>query len=166
MYYCFHVVHSALWSRMWSKLAPLKSTSGHRKIGQSIKTAVAAASRKPTEKKHNVVSPKAANRNMWSGRTTNPWSSHMVRSLWEQGSNLPSQGLFLLPPVSYCNLEKRVCQVLKITFSLPIILGAINKEKGARAIARVHTNALKKPVFYDIIIYRNRHIFLVSFSAF
>ena len=28
--------------------------------------AVAAASRKPIEKKHNVVSPKAADRNMWS----------------------------------------------------------------------------------------------------
>jgi len=35
---------------MWSKLAPLKSTSGHLKIGQSIKTAVAAARRKPTKK--------------------------------------------------------------------------------------------------------------------
>ena len=66
VYYCFHVVHSALWSRMWSKLAPLKSTSGHLKIGQSIKTAEAAASRKQAEKKRNVVSPKAANKNMWS----------------------------------------------------------------------------------------------------
>ncbi len=44
----------------------LKSTSGHLKIGQSYRWAVAAASRKPTEEKHNVVSPKAANRNMWS----------------------------------------------------------------------------------------------------
>ena len=40
---------------------------------------------------------------------------------------------FLLPPVSYCNLEKQVCQVLKITFPLPKYLGAINKEKGLRA---------------------------------
>ena len=35
---------------MWSKLAPIKSTSGHLKIGQIITTAVAAASRKTTEK--------------------------------------------------------------------------------------------------------------------
>ena len=34
---------------MWSKLAPLKSTSGHLKIGQTIKTAVAAARRKAEE---------------------------------------------------------------------------------------------------------------------
>jgi hypothetical protein len=51
---------------MWSKLVPLKSISGHLKIGQTIKTAVAAASRKQAEKKHDVVSPKAAGRNMWS----------------------------------------------------------------------------------------------------
>jgi len=51
---------------MWSKLAPIKSTSGHLKIGQSIRWAVAAASRKQAEKKHDVVSPKAADRNMWS----------------------------------------------------------------------------------------------------
>ena len=57
VYCCFHVVHSALWSRMWSKLAPLKSTSGHLKIGQSIRCAVVAARRKPTEKKQ-----------MWSAR--------------------------------------------------------------------------------------------------
>ena len=57
MYYCFHVVHSALWSEMWSKLAPLKSTSGHLKIGRCITTAVAAASRKQAEKN-----------TMWSAR--------------------------------------------------------------------------------------------------
>ena len=51
----------------------------------------------------------------------------------------PNSRAFLLPLVSYCNLEKRVCQVLKITFSLPIILGAINKEKGsARNSSRSH----------------------------
>ena len=81
VYYCFHVVHSALGSEMWSKLAPLKSTSGHLKIGQNIRTAVAAASRKRAEKKHNVVSPKAADRNMWSYRTKTAWSSHVVESL-------------------------------------------------------------------------------------
>ena len=57
MYYCFHVVHTALWSRMWSKLAPIKSTSGQLKIGQSIMTAVVAASRKQAEKN-----------TMWSAR--------------------------------------------------------------------------------------------------
>ena len=42
----------------------------------------------------------------------------------------PSQGLFLLPPVSYCNLEIRVCQGLECIFLPPKYLGAINKEKG------------------------------------
>jgi len=66
---------------MWSKLAPLKSTSGHLKIGQSITTAVVAASRKRAEKKRNVVSPKAADRNMWSYRAKTAWSKHVVESL-------------------------------------------------------------------------------------
>jgi len=66
---------------MWSKLAPIKSTSGHLKIGRSITTAVAAASRKRAEKKHDVVSPKATNRNMWSETTETEWSSHVVESL-------------------------------------------------------------------------------------
>jgi len=35
---------------MWSKLVPLKSTSGHLKICQSYRWAVAAASRKQAEK--------------------------------------------------------------------------------------------------------------------
>ena len=59
----------------------LKSTSGHLKIGHNIRTAVAAASRKPTEKKHNVVSPKAADRKMWSRITKAAWSSRVVESL-------------------------------------------------------------------------------------
>ena len=49
---------------MWSKLAPLKSISGHLKIGQSIMTAVTVASSKQAEKKHDVVSPKTADRNI------------------------------------------------------------------------------------------------------
>ena len=35
------------------------------------------------------------------------------------GKRTPTSRAFLLPPVSYCNLEKRVCQVLKSSFSLP-----------------------------------------------
>ena len=46
------------------------------------------------------------------------------------GKRTPASRAFLLPPVSYCNLEIRVCQGLKNVFPLPIILGAINKEKG------------------------------------
>ena len=49
------------------------------------------------------------------------------------GKRTPTSMAFLLPPVSYCNLEKQVCQVLKPSFSLPKYLGAINKEKGLRA---------------------------------
>ncbi len=38
---------------------------------------------------------------------------------------------FFLPPVTYCNLEIRVCQGLENIFPLPKYLGAINKEKGS-----------------------------------
>lgn len=44
------------------------------------------------------------------------------------GKQTPISRAFLLPPVSYCNLESELCQVLKITFPLPKYLGAINKE--------------------------------------
>ena len=46
------------------------------------------------------------------------------------GKHTPISRAFLLPPVSYCNLESELCQGLKITFPLPKYLGAINKEKG------------------------------------
>ena len=60
------------------------------------KKQVGGSSRKQKNdrEKRNVVSPKAANKNMWSWRTETAWSSHVVESLWEQGSNLTSQGLF------------------------------------------------------------------------
>jgi hypothetical protein len=51
---------------MWSKLAPLKSTSGHLKIGQNIRWTVAAARRKRAEEKHDAVRPKVSDQNMWS----------------------------------------------------------------------------------------------------
>ena len=35
------------------------------------------------------------------------------------GKRTPISRAFLLPPVSYCNLEKQVCQVPKFSFSLP-----------------------------------------------
>ena len=35
------------------------------------------------------------------------------------GKQSPISRAFLLPPVSYCNLEKQVCQVLKSSFPLP-----------------------------------------------
>jgi len=73
---------------MWSKLAPLKSTSGHLKIGQRNRWVVAAARRKQAEKKHNVVSPKAANRNMWSYKTKTAWSSHVVESYCKKQVNV------------------------------------------------------------------------------
>ena len=57
------------------------------------------------------------------------------------GKRTPTSRAFLLPPVSYCNLEKQVCQVLKIIFSLPIILGAVNK-KQALCISQTDTQSL------------------------
>ena len=44
------------------------------------------------------------------------------------GKQSPISRAFLLPPVSYCNLESELCQGPKITFPLPKSLGAINKE--------------------------------------
>ena len=35
---------------------------------------------------------------------------NMKISLWDQGSKLPSQGLFFLPLVSYCNSSSNGCQ--------------------------------------------------------
>ena len=55
------------------------------------------------------------------------------------GKRTPISRAFLLPPVSYCNLEKRVCQGLKFSFPLSKKLGAIHKEKGsARNSSRSH----------------------------
>ena len=60
------------------------------------------------------------------------------------GKQTPTSRAFLLPPVSYCNLEIMLCQGLENIFPLPKYLGAINKEKGSSAFARVYTIALKK----------------------
>ena len=43
----------------------------------------------------------------------------------------PISRAFLLPQVSYCNLESDLCQGLEYIFPLPKYLGAINKEKGS-----------------------------------
>ena len=110
VYYCFHVVHSALWSRMWSKLAPLKSTSGHLKIGQSIRCAVASARRKPTEKSKcgqpESSRPKDVVINNRK-RVVKPCGRKSLRA----GKQTPTSRAFLLPPVSYCNSCCSNCQV-------------------------------------------------------
>ena len=138
MYYCFHVVRSALWSRMWTKLVPQKSTLGHLKIGQSIRCAVAAASRKTTEK-NEMWSVRKQPTEICGQKQPKPRGQAMWSKAFESMEAISHFKGFFLPPVSYCNLEKQVCQVLKITFSLPIILGAINKEKGsARNFSRSH----------------------------
>ena len=55
------------------------------------------------------------------------------------GKKTPISRAFLLPPVSYCNLESELCQGLENIFPLPKYLGAINKEKGsARNCSRSH----------------------------
>ena len=55
------------------------------------------------------------------------------------GKRTPTSRAFLLPPVSYCNLESDLCQGLEKLFPLPKYLGAINKEKGsARNSSRSH----------------------------
>ena len=48
-------------------------------------------------------------------RVVNPCGHKPLRAR----KQTPISRAFLLPPVSYCNLEKRVCQVLKFSFSLP-----------------------------------------------
>ena len=55
------------------------------------------------------------------------------------GKQTPISRAFLLPPVSYCNLEIKLCQDLEIIFPHPKYLGAINKEKGPeRNCSRSH----------------------------
>ena len=143
MYYCFHVVHSALWSRMWSKLAPQKSTSGHPKLWSNHQDGSSSRKQKMGREKTQCGQPESNqpkyvvrnNRNC----VVNPCGRKPLRS----GKHPPISRAFL-QPVSYCNLEKQVCQVLKSSFSLPKYLGAINKEKGSSAFARVYTIALKK----------------------
>ena len=48
-----------------------------------LKYQVGGSSRKEKSRrtKHDVVSPKAANRKMWTYRTETAWSSHVVESL-------------------------------------------------------------------------------------
>ena len=114
---------------MWSKLAPLKSTSGHLRIGQSIRTAVAATSGKPTEK-NTMWSARKQPIEICGHKEPKPRGQAMWSKAFESreaNSNLKG---FFLPPVSYCNLEIRVCQVLKTISPLHKYLGAINKEKG------------------------------------
>jgi hypothetical protein len=47
------------------------------------------------------------------------------------GKRTPTSRTFLLPPVSYCNLEIVLCQGFENIFPLLKYLGAINKEKGS-----------------------------------
>ena len=118
---------------MWSKLAPLKSTSGHLKIGQRNRCAVAAASRKTTEK-NEMWSVRKQPSEICGHREPKLRGQVMLSKAFEsREANSPLKGFFLLP-VSYCNLEKQVCQVPKSSFPLPIILGAINKEKGSEKL--------------------------------
>ena len=100
-----------------------KNRSKHQVCGSSRKqktgrekTTMWSARKQPTEICGHTE-PKPRGQAMWS-------------KAFESREAISHLKGFFLPPVSYCNLEKRVCQVLKITFSLPIILGAINKEKG------------------------------------
>ena len=118
VYYCFHVVHTALWSRMWSKLAHRKCKCGHLKIGQTIRAAVAAASRKQAEK-NTMWSALKQPTEICGQENLNCVVKPCGRKPLRAGKRTPISRAFLLPPVSYCNLEKQVCQVLKITFPLP-----------------------------------------------
>ncbi len=55
------------------------------------------------------------------------------------------KGVFL-PPVSYCNLEIRVCQGLKNVFPFPKQLGAINKEKGKSLNGDLPNNVFERSI--------------------
>ena len=127
---------------MWSKLAPLKITSGHLKIGQRNRWAVAAASRKTTEK-NKMWSVRKQPTEICGHKEPKPRGQAMWSKAFESREEQTHLKGFFLPPVSYCNLESDLCQGLKITFPLPKQLGAINKEKDSAVFARVHTNTLK-----------------------
>ena len=51
-----------------------KNRSKHQDCGSGRK-------QKTNREKHDVVSPQAADRNMWSETTETAWSSHVVESL-------------------------------------------------------------------------------------
>ena len=118
VYYCLHVVHTALWSRMWSKLVLRKCKCGHLKIGQAIRKVVAAA-REKTEEQNTVWSARKQPVEICGQQEPQPRGQTMWSKAFESREvNFHLKGFFL-PPVSYCNLEKRVCQVLKSSFPLP-----------------------------------------------
>ena len=130
MYYCFHVVHSALWSRMWSKLAPLKSTSGHPKLWSNHKDGSSSRKQKTGREKTQCGQPESSRPKYVVIQNPNRVVKPCGRKPLRAGKRYPISRAFLLPPVLYCNLESELCQGLKNVFPLPKYLGAINKEKG------------------------------------
>ena len=85
--------------QMWSP----KNRSRHQASSSSRKE-------KSRRTKHGVVSPRATYLNMWSERTETAWSSHVVESLWEQGSEVLSQGLFFF---RRCRIVTLVAEIVK-----------------------------------------------------
>ena len=86
VYYCLHVVHSALWSRMWSKLVPQKFKCGHLKIGRYIRRAVAAVSRN-AEEQNTVWSARKQPTEICGHTEPKPrgqamWSKAIAKSKW------------------------------------------------------------------------------------
>ncbi len=95
-----------------------KTKCGYQKIGQSIRAALAATRGKAEEQN-----------TMWSARSNQPKyvvnknQNRVVKPCGQKplraGKNKPISRVFLLPPVSYCNLESELCQGLKSSFPLP-----------------------------------------------
>ena len=101
VYYCLHVVHTALWSRMWSKLVLQKCKCGHLKIGQNIRQAVAAARRK-AEEQNTVWSARKQPTEICGQQEPKPHGQIM----WSEQRTAP----FLPQRVLYCNSSSSGCQ--------------------------------------------------------
>ena len=110
VYYCLHVVHTALWSRMWSKLVPQKSTSGQLKIGKHIRRAVEAARRK-AEEQNTVWSARKRPTEICGQEEPKPHGQAMWSKAFESREvNAHLKGFFFF---RRCRIVTLVAQIVK-----------------------------------------------------
>ena len=81
------------------------------KIGQTIRTAIAAASRKTTEKS-KCGQPESSRPKYVVSKNLNRMVKPCGHKPLRAGEQTPISRAFLLPPVSYCNSCEGLCQAL------------------------------------------------------
>ena len=109
VYYCLHVVHTALWSRMWSKLVLRKCKCGHLKIGQGIRRAVAAARRK-AEEQNTVWSVRKQPAEICGQQEPKPRGQSMWSEAFENREATPISRAFFF---RRCRIVTLVAQIVK-----------------------------------------------------